>query len=52
MYNLEISKDNLRILKINHNGKEKYIGSYYNHRRDIDNFLKEIKSALLKTSTL
>lgn len=43
MYNLEISKDNLRILKINHNGKEKYIGSYYNHKRDIDKFIKEIK---------
>lgn len=43
MYNLEISKDNLRILKINHNGKEKYIGSYYNHKRDIDKFIKEIE---------
>ena len=43
MYNLEVSKDNLRILKINHNGKEKYIGSYYNHKRDIDKFIKEIK---------
>ena len=43
MYDLEISKDNLRILKINHNGKEKYIGSYYNHKRDIDKFIKEIK---------
>lgn len=44
MYNLETSKDNLRILKINHNGKEKYIGSYYNHKRDIDKFIKEIKN--------
>ena len=43
MYDLEMSKDNLRILKINHNGKEKYIGSYYNHKRDIDKFIKEIK---------
>lgn len=43
MYDLEMSKDNLRILKINHNGKEKYIGSYYNHKRDIDKFVKEIK---------
>ena len=43
MYNLEISKDNLRILKINNNGKERYIGSYYNHKKDIDKFIKEIK---------
>lgn len=42
MYNIEMSKDNLRILKLNENGKDRYIGSYYNHKRDINRFIKDI----------
>ena len=42
MYTIETSKDNLRIAKIKINGKEKYLGSYYNHKRDIDKFIKSM----------
>ena len=42
MYTIETSKDNLRIAKIKINDKEKYLGSYYNHKRDIDKFIKDI----------
>lgn len=42
MYTIETSKDNLRIAKIKINNKEKYLGSYYNHKKDIDKFVKDI----------
>ena len=42
MYTIETSKDNLRIAKIKMNDKEKYLGSYYNHKRDIEQFMKNI----------
>ena len=42
MYTIETSKDNLRIIKIKINDKEKYLGSYYNHKKDIDKFIKDI----------
>lgn len=42
MYTIETSKDNLRIAKIKINDKEKYLGSYYNHKKDIDKFIKDI----------
>lgn len=32
----------MRIAKIKINDKEKYLGSYYNHKRDIDKFIKDI----------
>lgn len=42
MYTMEKSKDNLRILKVKINNKERYLGSYYNHKKDIDNFINAI----------
>lgn len=42
MYIFETSKDNRKILKKVLNGKEKYIGSYYNHNRDIEEFLNKV----------
>ena len=42
MYTMEKSKDNLRILKVKTNNKEKYLGSYYNHKKDIDDFINDI----------
>ena len=42
MYTIETSKDNLRIIKIKIDNKEKYLGSYYNHKKDIDKFIKDI----------
>ncbi|WP_302632074.1 motility associated factor glycosyltransferase family protein [Clostridium sp. CAG:265] len=39
---MEKSKDNLRILKVKINNKERYLGSYYNHKKDIDNFINAI----------
>ena len=42
MYTMEKSKDNLRILKVKTNNKERYLGSYYNHKKDIDDFINAI----------
>lgn len=42
MYVFEISKDNKRILKKIVDNKEKYIGSFYNHGKDIDIFKESI----------
>ena len=50
MYTVEKSKDNLNILKIKINNKEKYLGSYYNHKRDIDKFIQDIGMIKNKTA--
>ena len=42
MYEFEISKDGKRILKKNHNGKYRYLGSFYNHIRDIEEFISNV----------
>ncbi|MGL5767457.1 MAG: motility associated factor glycosyltransferase family protein, partial [Sarcina sp.] len=38
-FNIEISKDGFDILKINRNGKDIYLGSKYNQKREIDKFI-------------
>ena len=40
---LEKSKDGIDILKVKLNGKENYIGSKYNHMRDINSLIEKVK---------
>lgn len=42
-YNIEISRDNNKIIKINKEGKLIYLGSKYSVNRDIENFKSNIK---------
>lgn len=42
MYEFEISKDGKKILKKNHNGKYRYLGSFYNHNNDIEEFISNV----------
>ena len=42
-FSIETSKDNYKILKVNKNGKDIYIGSKYSQQREIDKFIKSFK---------
>lgn len=41
-YNMEKSKDNKDIIRVNQSNKKIYIGSKYSVQRDIDNFMEEL----------
>ncbi|RXI45889.1 DUF115 domain-containing protein [Clostridium tetani] len=42
-YSLEISKDGKNIIRINKDNKKNYIGSKYNVKKDINEFLKDLE---------
>lgn len=51
-FNIENTKDNLTVLRINKNNKWIYIGSKYNMTLEIDKFLKQCESVDEKESVL
>lgn len=51
-FDMEISKDGYKILKVGVDGKKKYIGSKYNQRREIDKFISTIGELNIKNNLI